>query len=62
MFVAADDCSHWLSPRAAAVSYRLDTTLAKKDGAHQTDSPPSALPKATAEMPAEGDVAIARAP
>ena len=40
---------------------RLDTTLGKRDGADQADSPRSVPPNATAEMPSESDLAMARA-
>ena len=46
-----------------SVSYQLDSVLANKDAgaAAEADSPRAAAPKATAEMPAETDLAIARA-
>lgn len=46
-----------------SVSYQLDTALANKDAgaAAAADSPRAAAPKASAEMPAETDLAIARA-
>ena len=46
-----------------SVSYQLDTVLANKDAgaAAEADTPRAAAPKATAEMPAETDLAIARA-
>jgi hypothetical protein len=46
-----------------SLSYQLDTLLASKDGggANPADLPSPAAPKATAETPAEGDLAIARA-
>src|SRR5262245_43544401 len=44
-------------------SYQLDTVLANKDGGAgaEADSPRAAAPKATAQMPAETDLAMARA-
>ena len=46
-----------------SVSYQLDSVLANKDAgaAAEADSPRAAAPKASAEMPAETDLAIARA-
>ena len=46
-----------------SVSYQLDSVLANKDAgaAAEADLPRAAAPKATAEMPAETDLAIARA-
>ena len=46
-----------------SVSYQLDSVLANKDAgaAAEADSPRAAAPKTTAEMPAETDLAIARA-
>ena len=46
-----------------SVSYQLHTPLANKDAgaAAEARSPRPAAPKATAEMPAETDLAIARA-
>src|SRR5215831_2387012 len=46
-----------------SVSYQLDALHANKDAGvpDQRDSPQAAEPKATAEMPAEADLAIARA-
>ena len=46
-----------------SVSYQLDAVLANKDAGapDQGDSPRAAEPKAMAEMPAEADLAIARA-
>ena len=46
-----------------SVSYQLDGLHANKDAGvpDQGDSPRAAEPKATAEMPAEADLAIARA-
>ena len=46
-----------------SVSYQLDSVLASKDAgaAAEADSPRAAAPKATAEMPAETGLAIARA-
>jgi hypothetical protein len=46
-----------------SVSYQLDTRLANKDAgaAAEADSPRAAAPKATAETPAETDLAVARA-
>ena len=46
-----------------SVSYQLDTVLANKDAgaAAEADSPRAAAPKATAQMPAETDLAMARA-
>src|SRR5262249_26124137 len=46
-----------------SVSYQLDALHANKDAGvpDQRDSPRAAEPKATAEMPAEADLAIARA-
>ena len=46
-----------------SVSYQLHTPLANTDAgaAAEADSPRAATPKATAEMPAETDLAIARA-
>ena len=46
-----------------SVSYQLDSVLANKDAgaAAEADSLRAAAPKATAEMPAETDLAIARA-
>ena len=44
-------------------SYQLDSMLAKKDGsrADQAGSPTPAMPKATPQTPAEGDLAITHA-
>jgi surface antigen len=44
-----------------SVSYQLDTPLANKDVGAADDSPRAAGSKATAEMPAEADLVIARA-
>ena len=46
-----------------SVSYQLDSVLANKDAgaAAEAYAPRAAAPKATAEMPAETDLAIARA-
>jgi surface antigen len=46
-----------------SVSYQLDSVLANKDAgaAAEAQSPRAAAPKAIAEMPAETDLAIARA-
>jgi len=46
-----------------SVSYQLDSALANKDAgaAAEANAPRAATPKATAEMPAETDLAIARA-
>jgi surface antigen len=46
-----------------SVSYQLDSVLANKDAgaAAEANSPRAAAPTATAEMPAETDLAIARA-
>src|SRR5262249_38440265 len=47
-----------------SVSYQLDSVLANKDAgaAAEADTPRAAAPKATAEMPAETDLPIARPP
>jgi hypothetical protein len=50
-----------LASAGCSLSYRLDTTLARKEGADQPDSLRSAAPRMAAELPAEGDLAVARA-
>jgi surface antigen len=50
-----------LTGGGCSLAYRLDTTLGKRDGADQTDSQRSVPPNATAEMPSESDLAMARA-
>ncbi len=50
-----------LTGGGCSLAYRLDTTLGKRDGADQADSPRSVPPNATAEMPSESDLAMARA-
>jgi len=50
-----------LASAGFSLAYQLDTTLAKKEGADQGDPLGSELPRTAAELPAEGDLAIARA-
>jgi len=50
-----------LASAGCSLSYQLDTTLAKKESADQGDPLGSAAPRTVAELPAEGDLAIARA-
>jgi surface antigen len=50
-----------LASAGCSLAYQLDTTLAKKEAADQSDPLGAALPRTAAELPAEGDLAIARA-
>jgi hypothetical protein len=50
-----------LTGGGCSLAYRLDTTLGKRDGADQADSHRSVPPNATAEIPSESDLAMARA-
>src|SRR5919201_1974623 len=50
-----------LTGGGCSLAYRLDTTLGKRDGADQAGSQRSVPPNATAEMPSESDLAMARA-
>ena len=51
-----------LASAGCSLAYQLDTTLAKKEAGDQGDPLGSAaLPRTAAELPAEGDLAIARA-
>jgi hypothetical protein len=50
-----------LTGGGCSLAYRLDTTLGKRDGADQADSPRSVSPNATAAVPSESDLAMARA-
>jgi surface antigen len=50
-----------LTGGGCSLAYRLDTTLGKRDGADQADSPHSVSPNATAAVPSESDLAMARA-
>lgn len=50
-----------LTGGGCSLAYRLDATLGKGDGADQADLPRSVSPNATAGMPSESDLAMARA-
>ena len=50
-----------LTGGGCSLAYQLDTTLGKRDGADQAGSPRSVSPNATAAVPSESDLAMARA-
>ena len=50
-----------LASAGCSLSYHLDATLAQKQGTDQANSLASAAPRPAAELPGEGDLAIARA-